>query len=271
MMQVMSGEATPAQIAGVPDRAADEGRDGRGDRRLRPGDARARDAGAAPPRDAGGHLRHRRRRRRTPSTSPPRPRWWPPARASPSPSTATARCRRAAARPTCWRRWACASTCAPEDVAALHRRGRLRLPVRPGPPPGHAPRRPGAARAGRAHRVQPARAADQPGRRPPPGDRRATRRDLVEPIAQALAALGAEHALVVHGAGGLDELTPTGENLVAEVRDGEVTHHDGRPARASAPGPGSAGGPAGGGDAVGQRRHRSHRLRRRDAARAATP
>jgi anthranilate phosphoribosyltransferase len=48
-------------------------------------------------------------------------------------------------------------------------------------------------------------------------------RDLVEPIAQALAALGCEHALVAHGAGGLDELTPTGENLVAEVRGGEVT------------------------------------------------
>ena len=48
-------------------------------------------------------------------------------------------------------------------------------------------------------------------------------RDLVEPIAQALAGLGCEHALVAHGAGGLDELTPTGENLVAEVREGEVT------------------------------------------------
>jgi anthranilate phosphoribosyltransferase len=48
-------------------------------------------------------------------------------------------------------------------------------------------------------------------------------RDLVEPIAQALAALGCEHALVAHGAGGLDELTPTGENLVAEGRDGEFT------------------------------------------------
>lgn len=47
--------------------------------------------------------------------------------------------------------------------------------------------------------------------------------DLVEPIARALAGLGCEHALVAHGAGGLDELTPTGENLVAEVRDGQVT------------------------------------------------
>ena len=45
---------------------------------------------------------------------------------------------------------------------------------------------------------------------------------LVEPIAHVLAALGTEHALVAHGAGGLDELTPTGENLVAEVRDGSV-------------------------------------------------
>ena len=48
-------------------------------------------------------------------------------------------------------------------------------------------------------------------------------RELVEPIAQVLHLLGAEHALVAHGAGGLDELTPTGENLVAELRDGEIT------------------------------------------------
>ena len=46
---------------------------------------------------------------------------------------------------------------------------------------------------------------------------------LVEPMAQVLARLGVDHALVVHGAGGLDELTPTGENLMAEVRDGQVT------------------------------------------------
>jgi anthranilate phosphoribosyltransferase len=46
---------------------------------------------------------------------------------------------------------------------------------------------------------------------------------LVVPIAQVLSKLGTEHALVVHGAGGLDELTPTGENLMAEVRNGSVT------------------------------------------------
>ena len=44
-------------------------------------------------------------------------------------------------------------------------------------------------------------------------------------------ALGTEHALVVHGAGGLDELTPTGENLVAEVRGRAGPQLDGRPPR----------------------------------------
>ena len=37
-----------------------------------------------------------------------------------------------------------------------------------------------------------------------------------------LAALGSEHALVVHGADGLDEITTTAPTRVAEVRDGEV-------------------------------------------------
>lgn len=40
---------------------------------------------------------------------------------------------------------------------------------------------------------------------------------LVEPMAQALAILGTQHAWVVHGADGLDELTLVGETLVAEV------------------------------------------------------
>jgi len=43
----------------------------------------------------------------------------------------------------------------------------------------------------------------------------------VEPLARVLGGLGAERAWVVHG-GGMDEMTTTGETLVAEYRDGQV-------------------------------------------------
>ena len=46
---------------------------------------------------------------------------------------------------------------------------------------------------------------------------------LVRTIADVLAQLGARRAFVVHGAGGIDELSPVGTNLVAEVVDGAVT------------------------------------------------
>jgi anthranilate phosphoribosyltransferase len=45
---------------------------------------------------------------------------------------------------------------------------------------------------------------------------------LVRTIAEVLARLGARRAFVVHGAGGIDELSPVGPNLVAEVVDGAV-------------------------------------------------
>ncbi len=47
---------------------------------------------------------------------------------------------------------------------------------------------------------------------------------LVRTIAEVLVRLGARRAFVVHGAGGIDELSPTGANLVCEVVDGSV--HD---------------------------------------------
>jgi anthranilate phosphoribosyltransferase len=47
-------------------------------------------------------------------------------------------------------------------------------------------------------------------------------RALIEPVAQTLVALGTEHAWVVHGSDGLDEVTLEGETFVAEARAGEV-------------------------------------------------
>jgi anthranilate phosphoribosyltransferase len=47
--------------------------------------------------------------------------------------------------------------------------------------------------------------------------------ELVRTIAEVLAMLGARRAFVVHGAGGIDELSPAGPNMVCEVADGHVT------------------------------------------------
>jgi anthranilate phosphoribosyltransferase len=45
---------------------------------------------------------------------------------------------------------------------------------------------------------------------------------LVRTIAEVLSRLGSRRAYVVHGAGGVDELSPAGPNLVCEVVDGRV-------------------------------------------------
>jgi anthranilate phosphoribosyltransferase len=49
---------------------------------------------------------------------------------------------------------------------------------------------------------------------------------LVPVIADVLAQLEARRAFVVHGADGVDELSPAGPNLVCEVRDGVVTRRE---------------------------------------------
>jgi len=50
--------------------------------------------------------------------------------------------------------------------------------------------------------------------------------ELVRTIAEVLVRLGARRAYVVHGAGGIDELSPVGPNLVAEVVDGQVRERE---------------------------------------------
>ena len=49
---------------------------------------------------------------------------------------------------------------------------------------------------------------------------------LVPVIADVLAQLDARRAFVVHGAGGIDELSPAGPNLVCEVVEGHVTRRE---------------------------------------------
>ncbi|HUS97536.1 MAG TPA: anthranilate phosphoribosyltransferase, partial [Hyphomicrobiaceae bacterium] len=60
-------------------------------------------------------------------------------------------------------------------------------------------------------------------------------RDLVEPIAHVLKNLGSEHAWVVHGSDGMDELTTTGPSHVAELNSGTVRMFDITPADAGLP------------------------------------
>jgi anthranilate phosphoribosyltransferase len=50
--------------------------------------------------------------------------------------------------------------------------------------------------------------------------------ELVPTIATVLARLGARRAFVVHGAGGIDELSPAGPNLVCEVSGGKVRRRE---------------------------------------------
>jgi anthranilate phosphoribosyltransferase len=49
--------------------------------------------------------------------------------------------------------------------------------------------------------------------------------DVLDLMAATVAELGVDHAFVVHGAGGLDEISLAGETLVAEVRSGKIERY----------------------------------------------
>lgn len=56
-------------------------------------------------------------------------------------------------------------------------------------------------------------------------------RDLVRPIADVLNALGSDHVMVVHSADGLDEISIAGDTYVAELKNGVVTEYTVSPAQ----------------------------------------
>ena len=56
-------------------------------------------------------------------------------------------------------------------------------------------------------------------------------RDLVGKLAQVLNQLGSRHVMVVHAADGLDEISLDGDTYVAELKDGKVTEYTLNPAR----------------------------------------
>ncbi|MBW8458012.1 MAG: anthranilate phosphoribosyltransferase [Thiobacillus sp.] len=49
--------------------------------------------------------------------------------------------------------------------------------------------------------------------------------DLVGILVRVLARLGSRHVMVVHGSDGMDEITLSGETLIGELKDGEVTEY----------------------------------------------
>jgi anthranilate phosphoribosyltransferase len=58
---------------------------------------------------------------------------------------------------------------------------------------------------------------------------------LARPLAEALTGLGAAHVWVVHGAGGLDEISPSGETQVVESVGGRIREFTVSPADAGLP------------------------------------
>ena len=60
-------------------------------------------------------------------------------------------------------------------------------------------------------------------------------KDLTGLLARVLQRLGSEHVMVVHGADGMDEISFTGDTYVAELKDGEVREYVINPARFGMP------------------------------------
>ncbi|MBC7756826.1 MAG: anthranilate phosphoribosyltransferase [Bdellovibrio sp.] len=60
-------------------------------------------------------------------------------------------------------------------------------------------------------------------------------KDLTLKLAKVLQNLGSEHVLVVHGADGMDEISFTGDTFVAELKDGKISEYTLNPAQFGLP------------------------------------
>ena len=165
MAEVMEGRAAEAQIAGAAHRPRDERRAARGDRRPGAHDARARGAALAAIRRRVRHLRHRRRPVRARSTSPRASRSSSPRAASASRSTATARCRASAGSADVFEALGVRVTAPPAVVERCLDEAGIGFFFAPTFHPSMRHAGADAPRARRADGVQPARSADEPGRR----------------------------------------------------------------------------------------------------------
>ena len=230
----MAGEATPAQIGGFLVALRAEGRDGRRDRRLRRGDARAR---------------ARRAARSATTSSTPRA---PAATAARTINISTAAALVAAAAGAGVAKHGNRAVSSASGSADVLEALGFRLEL----PPAQIERsidelgfgflfapthHPAMRHAAPVRRELAARTVfNVLGPLTNPAGARAQvvgvyAPALVRTIAEVLAQLGARRAFVVHGAAGIDELSPAGPNLVCEVVDGRRARARDRPARPRRP------------------------------------
>ncbi len=153
-----------------------------------------------------------------------------PRRARRSPSTATARCPRAAAAPTCWRRWAPSWTSRPSRSRSSIETVGVGFMFAPS----HHPAMKYAAPVRKELGVRTIFNILGPLTNPAGAQNQLLgvfHPDLVGIQTRVLQRLGAKHVMVVYGRDGLDEISISGETLVGELAKGEIKEYELHPSQ----------------------------------------